>query len=117
MARRSKIARLTERTREELNRRLLDGQQGPEILPWLNSLPEAAAVIAAMPSAGGKKVGAFDDNNLSDWRLGGYQDWLRRREQLAEMREMASYSMKLAKAAGGESARGPPRCWRGSCWR
>lgn len=105
-ARRSKIGRLPETLRNELNRRMLDGQQGPQLLPWLNSLPEAKAVIEAMPSAGGKKVGAFDDNNLSDWRLGGFQEWLQRREQLAETRELASYSMKLAKAAGGEISEG-----------
>jgi hypothetical protein len=104
--RRSKIARLPEPVRRELNQRLLDGQQGPHILPWLNSLPEAKTVIAQMAGAGGKNVGPFDDNNLSEWRNGGYQDWLRRREQLAETRELAAYSLKLAQAAGGDLSEG-----------
>ena len=34
-----KIARLPVEIREELNRRLENGQGGPEILPWLNSSP------------------------------------------------------------------------------
>lgn len=107
MIERSKIGRLPERIRNELNQRLLEGQTGPKILAWLNSIPEAAQVIAEMPTAGGKTVCAFDDKNLSSWRNGSYARWRQRRERLAEQREMASYSLKLAKAAGGDMAAGP----------
>jgi hypothetical protein len=107
MSDRSKIARLPLAIREELNHRLLSGQPGPQILPWLNSLPEAQQVIAEFTSAGGKEVGPFDDKNLSTWRRGSYARWLSRRERLAEQKEMAAYSMKLAKAAGGDMAAGP----------
>ncbi len=34
------IARLPRAIRDELNRRVDDGQTGKEILPWLNGLPE-----------------------------------------------------------------------------
>jgi len=105
-ARRSKIARLPEPIRRELNQRLLDGQQGPQILPWLNALPEATRVIQEMGSAGGKTVTAFDDKNLSDWRNGGFQDWLSRRDQIAETRELADYAIKLAKAGAGDISEG-----------
>lgn len=104
---RSKIARLPPAIREELNQRLLSGETGPKILPWLNSLPEAKQVIAEMPTAGGKLVSAFDDKNLSSWRNGNFARWLKHRDRLSEQKEMASYSMKLAKAAGGDMAAGP----------
>ena len=107
IADRSKIARLPPHIREELNHRLLSGQPGTQILPWLNSLPEAQQVIAEFHSAGGKEIGPFDDKNLSTWRQGTYARWLSRRERLTEQKEMASYSMKLAKAAGGDMAAGP----------
>jgi hypothetical protein len=46
------------------------------------------------------------DQNLSEWRKGGYQDWLKRRERLDHTRELAQYSVKLAKANGGTIAEG-----------
>src|SRR5882724_1373591 len=67
-----KIAQLPKTIREELNRRLEDGQQGPELLPWLNELPVTKNLLNKQ--FGGKPISKF---NLSDWRHGGYHDWLR----------------------------------------
>lgn len=39
-ARTGKIARLPVAIREEVNRRLLDGEPASKILPWLNGLPD-----------------------------------------------------------------------------
>ena len=36
-----KIARLPRAIRDELNRRMDDGQTGKELLPWLNGLPKS----------------------------------------------------------------------------
>ena len=47
-ARMGKIGWLSKVIREELNRRLEDGQQGPEILTWLNGLPKVKAMLANM---------------------------------------------------------------------
>ena len=41
-ARNGKVARLPKVVREELNRRLEDGQLGRELLCWLNGLPATA---------------------------------------------------------------------------
>ncbi len=41
MKRNGKIARLPRAIRDELNRRMDDGQTGQELLPWLNGLPQA----------------------------------------------------------------------------
>ena len=39
MARTGKIARLPDDIREQLNRRLNDGEKGKKLVMWLNSLP------------------------------------------------------------------------------
>jgi hypothetical protein len=66
-----KIARLSHQLREQLNLRLHDHQPHKTILPWLNSLLEVKAVLAAH----------FDNRpitkqNLSEWKQGGFRDWL-----------------------------------------
>src|SRR6266481_2497868 len=66
-----KIARLPHSLREQLNLRLHDHQPHKTILPWLNSLPEVIAILAA----------EFDSRpitkqNLSEWKHGGFRDWL-----------------------------------------
>lgn len=105
-ARRGKIARLPNHLREELNHRLLQNEPASKILPWLNSLPEMQAIIAEMGSAGGHPVGPCDDNNLSEWRHGGYADWLRRRERLDDTRQLAAFALELSKARGASLAEG-----------
>jgi hypothetical protein len=41
MTRNGKIARLPQEIREQVNRRLEDGEPGKQIAEWLNGLPEA----------------------------------------------------------------------------
>lgn len=101
MAHKGKIGRLPLNIREEINRRLLDGQTGAKILPWLNALDEVRAILEE--DFNGLLV---NDENLSQWRKGGYAQWLRRRDQLDHTRELAQMSIKLAKAGGGNLAEG-----------
>ena len=101
MARQGKIARLPASVREELNRRLLDGESGARILPWLNGLEDTIRILEE--DFEGLRI---NDNNLSDWRQGGFEEWLRRRERLDSTRELAGYAVKLAKAAGGNLTEG-----------
>jgi hypothetical protein len=75
MTRNGKIARLPKHVREALNQRLQDGQSGPGLLHWLNTLPECREMLAEQ----------FDSHpitkqNLSEWRQGGYEEWLRKEE-------------------------------------
>ena len=96
-----KIARLPLAIRDELNARLLEGESGTKILPWLNSLEVVKKVL------GEDFEGlAVNDANLSDWRHGGYQDWLKKRDRLEHTRELAQMSAKLAKANGGNLTEG-----------
>ena len=66
-----KIAHLPAEIREEVNRRLYDGQFQSVILAWLNSLPIVKEILAAhfhgVP---------ISPQNLSEWKAGGHQDWL-----------------------------------------
>ena len=59
--RNGKIARLPKPLREELNRRLDNGEPARRLLPWLNSLPAVRALLAA--EFGGKTNLRFDDTN------------------------------------------------------
>ncbi len=94
-ARSGKIAALPEDIRGELNQRLADGEQEPQILPWLNALPAVRRLMEER--FGGKPVG---QQNLSAWRRGGFQDWRFAREHAADTRRLMELTMEQAKAGG-----------------
>jgi signal transduction histidine kinase len=71
ITRNGKIARLPRAIRQELNRRLDDGEQGKKLVAWLNGLPEVQAVVAA--EFGGKPI---REQNLSEWKQRAYRDWV-----------------------------------------
>jgi|SRR5439155_14806819 len=77
LTRNGKIARLPLAVRQELNRRLDEGEQGKKLVAWLNSLPEVQAIMTA--EFGGKPI---TEQNLSEWKQGGYRDWLAKQEAL-----------------------------------
>ncbi len=81
--RKGKIARLPRGVRNELNQRLDKGEQGTRLIAWLNGLPEVKRVLAE--DFGGREI---NDQNLSDWKAGGFQDWLALEEVLAQARHM-----------------------------
>ena len=85
MSRIGKIARLPFDIREQLNRRLRDGQTGPDILQWVNELLPCRQMLAQ--KFGGRPI---DEGNLYEWRHGGYEEWLwheDRRDRLGAMFE------------------------------
>ena len=94
MTRRGKIARLPHKIREELNRRIQDGQPGTELVTWLNSLKKVNAVLK-------KQFNSQPINapNLSDWMDGGYHDWLLQQETVDLLHLMQDNSDELTQAA------------------
>jgi hypothetical protein len=96
MTRNGKIARLPRDIRNQLNRRLQDGEPGSRLVEWLNSLPEAQKILAE--DFGGRQI---SEQNVSSWKLAGYQEWLAQQESLAQARELAANAGELAEAAGG----------------
>ncbi len=101
---RGKIARLPNEIREQLNQRLLDGHPASAVLPWLNSLPPVIEVLATWFA--GEPVTA---QNLSNWRLAGYQHWLKGQKRLSQIKQFGQYAANLPsdqrdKMTGGSAA-------------
>jgi hypothetical protein len=96
MTRNGKIARLPRDLRDELNRRLDNGEPGVRLAQWLNSLPETQTVLNA--HFGGRQI---SEQNLSEWKAGGYRDWLARQEALSQARELAADAKELVEATDG----------------
>lgn len=94
MTRTGKIARLPHGIREQLNRRLHDGEEGKKLAAWLNTLPEALTVLAA----------EFDSQlitpqNLSEWKKGGYRDWQVQQDALAMVQTITADTDALKSAS------------------
>jgi hypothetical protein len=70
-----KIARLPLEIREELGHRIEKNEPGVSIAGWLNSLPVVQEILREH-----FKSLPINDPNLSDWKKGGHQDWLRSRQ-------------------------------------
>lgn len=100
-ARRGKLARLPRAIRDEVCERLQDGADGAEILAWLNGLGPVKKLLAEK-----FKGEPISEANLSNWRLGGYQDWLDTNRQADETRAIADSAMRIAQASGGGMAEG-----------
>lgn len=98
-ARTGKIARCPPHIREEVNRRLHEGQSGPKILAWLNA---QEPVLRILDEYFGEEP--VSPQNLTEWRQGGYQDWLKRQDQLERTKSLATYASQLA--ANGEGTSG-----------
>jgi len=97
-SRHGKIARLPKAVREELNRRLADGATGRSLVEWLNAQPEVQALIDS--EFAGHPI---REQNLSQWKSGGYRDWLHQQEALELMASLHESTGELA----GEKTRPP----------
>lgn len=89
-----KIARLAAPIREQLNTRLNNGESGPKLVAWLNALPETRELLQAEYE--GRPI---SEQNLSEWRNGGYAEWLARREMSQQAAAFAAQAATLAPAA------------------
>jgi hypothetical protein len=90
-----KIARLPRLIRNELNQRLDNGEEGKKLVRWLNRLPEVRQVMAEYFE--GKPV---SEQNLSEWKAGGFAEWAGRQEFLEQARELAEEAEDLRSVAG-----------------
>ncbi|MGA2748438.1 MAG: hypothetical protein ABSG59_06650 [Verrucomicrobiota bacterium] len=74
-----------------MNSRLDDGQDGPQLLDWLNSLPETRQILnthfAAVP---------VSPQNLSEWRQGGFHEWEARQDFIHHAHELSASSKDTA---------------------
>ena len=70
-----KISRLPREIREQLNRRLDDGEPGNRLVIWHNELPVVRTLLAAEFNGS-----AINEQNLTNWKQGGYRDWRMQQE-------------------------------------
>ncbi len=98
MTRNGKIARLPCSIRDLLNGRLRDGESGKGLVEWLNGLPKVQEVLAE--EFGGRPI---SEQNLSEWKQGGFEDWLRHQEACAWVRTLVDESTDLEEEAGDVS--------------
>jgi hypothetical protein len=96
MSRTGKIARLPKQIREQLNHRLQDNEPGPELVSWLNGLPEVTEILA--DRFGGRPV---NEVNLTEWRQGGFLEWERHEEARALVGNVAERAQDLEWEAEG----------------
>jgi hypothetical protein len=87
--RKGKIARLPHTVREELNARLHDNQDGTRILKWVNESQELRGAAAISPQ------------NLSEWRAGGFADWMEKQDKVERTKQLAEYCLRIGAAGGG----------------
>ena len=99
MANYGKISRLPRSIREELNRRLDDGEPGVQLLAWLNELPQVKKLIQA--DFEGRPI---TEVNLSDWKNHGFRDWQTQQELLGHLRDFKADGRELAAESDGELA-------------
>ncbi len=89
-ARNGKIARLPREIRGQLNQRLERSEQSPQLLDWLNALPEVKELLqnhfAGVP---------ISRQNLSEWRQGGFEEWLARRNLCEDARDVTELAGKM----------------------
>lgn len=94
-----KIGRLPMPLREQVNRRLENGEKGLSLVAWLNSRPEVQAVLAA--EFNGQPI---SPQNLSLWRRHGFKDWLRYRQAQAMATELGELPVAPDSPVGEQMA-------------
>lgn len=96
-ARKGKIARLPHAVREKVNHRLQAGEPASKILAWLHTREDVLRVLDEHFSEQ-----PISPQNLSEWRSGGYQDWLRKRDNLDRVKELSQHALQIAESGGGD---------------
>ena len=102
MTRKGKIARLPREIRDELNQRLDDGAQGKDLVEWLNGLADVKKVLSS--DFGGQPI---IEQNLSQWKQGGFPDWQRQQERREAVSRLVEISDDLEAAGEWD---GVPNC-------
>jgi hypothetical protein len=95
MTRNGKIARLPRYLRDNLNCRLQDGEPGRNLVVWLNSLQAVQDVMEDFFNGV-----PISEQNLSEWKQGGFLDWQKHEESLEWVRQVTEQADDLSDEAG-----------------
>jgi hypothetical protein len=91
-----KIGRLSKYYRDELGRRIEDGEPGKEIVKWLNGQSRVQEILKEQ--FGGRPI---TEQNLSEWKQTGHPEWLRREEARWLVTRLTEQSDDLDEATDG----------------
>src|ERR1039458_2541463 len=91
-----KIGRLPKSIRDELGRRLGDGEPGKELVKWLNGETRVQEILKEQ--FGGRPI---TEQNLSEWKQTGHPEWSRHEETRLFASKLTEQSDDLDEAADG----------------
>ncbi|HSH95604.1 MAG TPA: hypothetical protein VK968_15780 [Roseimicrobium sp.] len=97
ITRTGKIARLPQAIRQRLNERLADGEPQHLLVAWLN---EHEVVRERLVRFHGGLL--ITEQNMSDWKAGGFRDWDRHQETRGMLREFLHEAEELNAELGEE---------------
>lgn len=106
MSRTGKIARLSDSLRGALNHKIRDGHAGVDIVAWLNEQAETKEILAR--NFGGRPV---SEQNLTNWKAGGYLEWERHMETREWVTDLVGESNGREGEAENGRARGSVADW------
>jgi hypothetical protein len=95
ITRNGKIARLPKAIRDRLNQQILDGVPGKDLVRWLNGLDDVVDTLVRHFNAT-----RVTEQNLSEWKQGGYQDWLKQQEQRDWVRRLSEEAEDVVEDSG-----------------
>jgi hypothetical protein len=89
--RNGKVARLPFEIREELNHRLLENEAVKSILEWLNADSTVRHFMETLFE--GRPI---TEQNISEWRQGGYEEWLIYHSYLGNVSDLSENATRVA---------------------
>ena len=95
MTRNGKIARLPRAIRDRLNQQIQDGVPSKDLVRWLNGMNEVVDILAQQFN-----TDRITEQNLSEWKQGGYQDWLKHQERRDWVRRISDEAEDITADAG-----------------
>ena len=96
MARTGKIARLPKTLRDQVNAALRDGATASRVIELLT-----AAKAGGATNGDGSEIDLPNDQNITNWREGGYAEWCKEQERLDDMRIKREFAMDVVKQNEG----------------
>lgn len=90
MARTGKIARLPKVLRDAVNLALQDGATAARVIDIITVAKAHGAV-----NGDGSEVEIPNDQNVTNWREGGYQDWMKENQRLDDMRAKREFALRI----------------------
>lgn len=96
MARHGKIARLKHEHRTHVNEMLRDGASAARVIAFVQKLADAGE-----RDANGDPIEPLNDQNVTNWREGGFREWLKEQERLADMRHKREFALEIVRQNEG----------------